>query len=69
MQLTRRYAGSKALVAAVELALFTTLANGPLTGAELRARLGLQPRGTLDTGRPCDRRPEATAIGEWPGLI
>jgi hypothetical protein len=48
MQLTRAYAGSKALVAAVALGLFTTLANGPLTGAELRAELGLQSRGTLD---------------------
>jgi hypothetical protein len=31
-QLSRAYAGSKALVSAVELGLFTTLANGPLTG-------------------------------------
>jgi hypothetical protein len=28
MQLTRAYAGSKALVSAVELGLFTTLADG-----------------------------------------
>src|SRR6266545_8113230 len=48
MQLTRAYAGSKALVSAVELGLFTTLADGPLTGEVLRAKLGLQPRGTLD---------------------
>jgi hypothetical protein len=48
MQLTRAYAGSKALVSAVELGLFTTLAGGPLTGAALRAKLGLQPRGTAD---------------------
>jgi hypothetical protein len=48
MQLTRAYAGSKALVSAVELELFTTLADGPLTAEELRARLGLQPRGTTD---------------------
>jgi hypothetical protein len=48
MQLTRAYAGSKALVSAVELDLFTTLADGPLTGEALRAKLGLQPRGTAD---------------------
>jgi O-methyltransferase domain/Dimerisation domain len=48
MQLTRAYAGSKALVSAVEIGLFTTLADGPLTGAELRAKLGLQPRGSTD---------------------
>jgi hypothetical protein len=48
MQLTRAYAGSKALVSAVELELFTTLADGPLTGEALRAKLGLQPRGTTD---------------------
>jgi hypothetical protein len=48
MQLTRAYAGSKALVSAVELELFTTLADRPLTSEELRAKLGLQPRGTTD---------------------
>ncbi len=48
MQLTRAYAGSKALVSAVELGLFTTLAGGPLTSEMLRAKLGLQPRGTSD---------------------
>jgi hypothetical protein len=48
MQLTRAYAGSKALVSAVELGLFTTLAGGPLTGESLTAKLGLQPRGTAD---------------------
>jgi hypothetical protein len=48
MQLTRAYAGSKALVSAVELELFTTLADGPRTGEALRAKLGLQLRGTTD---------------------
>jgi predicted nicotinamide N-methyase len=48
MQLTRAYAGSKALVSAVELGLFTTLADGPRTCEELRATLGLQQRGTRD---------------------
>jgi hypothetical protein len=40
--------GSKALLSAVELGLFTTLARGPLTGKALTAELGLQPRGTTD---------------------
>lgn len=48
MQLTRAYAGSKALVSAVELGLFTTLADGPLSGEMLRAKLGVQPRGSTD---------------------
>ncbi len=48
MQLTRAYAGSKALVSAAQLGLLTTLADGPLTGEVLRAKLGLQPRGTTD---------------------
>jgi trans-aconitate methyltransferase len=48
MQLTRAYAGSKALVSAVELGLFTTLADGPHTGEMLQAKLGLQQRGTSD---------------------
>jgi hypothetical protein len=48
MYLTRAFAGSKALVSAVELGLFTTLADGPLTVDALRAKLGLQPRGTSD---------------------
>jgi hypothetical protein len=39
---------SKALLSAVELGLFTTLAQGPLTGQALMAELGLQPRGTID---------------------
>jgi hypothetical protein len=48
MQLKRAYAGSKALVSAVELELFTTLADGPLAGEALRAKLGLQSRGATD---------------------
>src|SRR5262249_60251078 len=40
--------GSKALLTAVELGLFTTLARGPLTSKELAADLGLQARGTTD---------------------
>jgi hypothetical protein len=48
LQLGLAFWGSKALLTAVELGLFTTLAHGPLTGKELTARLGLQPRGTAD---------------------
>jgi len=48
MQLGLAFWGSKALLSAVELGLFTTLAQGPLTGKELTAKLGLQPRGTTD---------------------
>jgi hypothetical protein len=48
MQLGLAFWGSKALLSAVELDLFTTLAHGPLTGATLTAKLGLQPRGTTD---------------------
>ena len=48
MQLGLAFWGSKALLSAVELDLFTTLARGPLTGEMLTAKLGLQPRGTTD---------------------
>jgi hypothetical protein len=48
MQLGLAFWGSKALLSAVELGLFTTLAQGPLTGKELTAKLQLQPRGTAD---------------------
>src|SRR5437764_4669091 len=47
-QLGLAFWGSKALLSAVELDLFTTLARGPLTGEMLTAKLGLQPRGTTD---------------------
>ena len=48
MQLGLAFWGSKALLSAVELDLFTTLAHGPLTGETLTAKLELQPRGTID---------------------
>src|SRR5262245_831996 len=48
MQLGLAFWGSKALLSAVELGLFTTLARGPLTGETLTAKLGLQPRGSTD---------------------
>jgi hypothetical protein len=39
---------SKTLLSAVELGLFTTLAEKPATADDLRARLGLHPRSALD---------------------
>src|SRR5215469_206560 len=48
MQLGLAFWGSKALLSAVELDLFTTLAHGPLTAETLTAKLGLQQRGTTD---------------------
>jgi hypothetical protein len=48
VQLGLAFWGSKALLSAIELDLFTTLAQGPLTGEALTAKLGLQPRGTAD---------------------
>jgi O-methyltransferase domain/Dimerisation domain len=48
LQLGLAFWGSKALLTAVELGVFTTLADGPLTGKALTTKLGLQPRGTID---------------------
>jgi O-methyltransferase domain/Dimerisation domain len=48
LQLGLGFWGSKALLTAVELGVFTTLADGPLTGKVLSDRLGLQSRGTND---------------------
>jgi hypothetical protein len=48
MQLGFGYWGSRTLLGAVELGLFTELAEGPLTLDELRVRLGLHPRGARD---------------------
>jgi O-methyltransferase/methyltransferase family protein len=42
------YWGSKTLLSAVELGLFTELAKGPLDAEALRQRLGLHPRGARD---------------------
>ena len=47
-QLGLGFWGSKALLSAVELGVFTTLAAGPMTGKALIAELDLQPRGTID---------------------
>jgi SAM-dependent methyltransferase len=42
------YWGSKALLSAVELGLFSALAHGPLEAEALRERLGLAPRSARD---------------------
>jgi hypothetical protein len=39
---------SKTLLSAVELELFSLLAQGPQTGPELQSAIGLHPRGTYD---------------------
>src|SRR5262249_4893052 len=48
LELGLAFWASKALLSAVELGLFTTLAPGPLTAETLTAKLGLQQRGTTD---------------------
>jgi hypothetical protein len=48
IQLGLGFWGSKALLSAVELGVFTTLAERRRTAKELMADLGLQPRGTVD---------------------
>src|SRR5262245_65547455 len=48
MQLGFGYWGSKTLLSAVELRLFTDLARGPLTLEEVRARFGLHERSARD---------------------
>jgi hypothetical protein len=48
MQLGFGYWGSRTLLSAVELGLFTELAQGPLALEEIRARLELHPRSVRD---------------------
>jgi O-methyltransferase domain/Dimerisation domain len=49
MQLGTAFWGSKTLLSAVELGVFSELADaGPLDGETLRERLGLHPRGATD---------------------
>ena len=48
MQLGLGFWGSKALLSAVELQLFTELAKGPLSLADLSSRVGLHSRGAAD---------------------
>jgi hypothetical protein len=48
MELGLAFWGSKALLSAVELGLFSELAGGPLEGEQLRERLGLHERSAVD---------------------
>jgi len=48
MQLGLGFWGSKTLLSAIELGIFTELAGGPLSTSELTARLGLHPRSARD---------------------
>lgn len=48
MQLGLGFWGSKALLSAVELGVFTVLADGPCDGVELASQLGLHPRSARD---------------------
>ncbi|HKA18287.1 MAG TPA: methyltransferase [Blastocatellia bacterium] len=48
MQLGLGFMGSKTLLSAIELGLFTELANGSLSTAELITRLNLHPRSARD---------------------
>lgn len=48
MQLAFGFWGSKTLLSAVELGLFSELAKGPLSLEEVRGRLGLHERGAKD---------------------
>jgi hypothetical protein len=48
MQLGFGFMGSKTLLSATELGLFTILSNGPLDGESLRLKLGLHPRSASD---------------------
>src|SRR3954447_21543669 len=48
LDLSFAFFGSKALLSAVELGLFTELAEGPLDAETLRQRLDLHPRASRD---------------------
>ena len=48
LDLARGFMGSKVLLTAAKLHLFDALRDGPLSGAEIRARLGLHPRAVPD---------------------
>lgn len=48
LQLGLGFWGSKTLLSAVELGVFSELSNGPLTADEIGERLGLHPRGRRD---------------------
>ena len=48
LQIGMGFWASKTLLSAVELGLFTELANGPQTGKDIQEALGLHPRATSD---------------------
>jgi precorrin-6B methylase 2/DNA-binding PadR family transcriptional regulator len=48
MQVGMGFMAAKTLLAAVRFDLFTHLAEGPMTGAEIQQRLGLHPRSLYD---------------------
>ncbi|MGH9458300.1 MAG: methyltransferase [Thermoanaerobaculia bacterium] len=48
MQLALGFLGSKTVLSAIELGVFTELAASPMTCGELTERLGLHPRGARD---------------------
>jgi len=48
LELARGFMGSKAVLAAVKLGVFDALSDGPLTGEQLRQKLGLHPRAIPD---------------------
>lgn len=48
LELGHAFWGAKALLSAVELGVFTTLAKGPLDGERLATELGVHPRGAQD---------------------
>ena len=48
LQIGMGFCASKTLLSAVELGLFTQLADGAMTGPELEQALGLHPRATYD---------------------
>lgn len=48
MQVGTAFAGSKAVLTAVQFGLFGVLAEGPLDGETLRDRLGLHARATAE---------------------
>ncbi|WP_173869585.1 methyltransferase [Streptomyces albus subsp. chlorinus] len=46
LRMARGYASSQLILTAVQLDVFTTLSEGPLSGTEIERRLGLHPRGS-----------------------
>jgi hypothetical protein len=48
MQIASGFMASKTLLSAVELKLFTSLGDGPLTGPQIAERIGLHPRALYD---------------------